>query len=348
MQSNFQSLESFVTEINRREQSKQDYLTMTPRLEPYETEDSFNIKSEVFNNSVSPYAQHQIASLYNIPTKYWDQMQTVPNLRAVNAKMWFDHAPKPRMVRILDQNIRAMVSDKFKPFDNFMVLNAVLPTLAEHRNDLIIQAKVLTERRMYIQVRFPSVEAEIKDGDNVQAGFIITNSEIGAGSLDIRQSIWRLVCSNGLIRESIFKKYHVGRSIGNNDEDYDIYKEDTIIHEMNAVKGKIRDIVRYSLENDNFEHSVNDLRLAANRPIDNVIESTKNITKRFNIPEKYTDAINDQIYKNGNKNQWGMANAITALAHLVDNPDAAYDFELTGNEVVKLNDHQWSKAIGKN
>jgi len=302
----------------------------------------------MFDGPVSQYAQHQIANLYSIPTKYWDQMETIPNLRAVNAKMWFDHQPKSRMVRVLDNNIRAMLSNKFKPFDNFMVMNAILPTLAEYRNDLIVQAKVLTERRMYIQVRFPSIEAEIQDGDNVQAGFVITNSEVGAGSLDIRQSIWRLVCSNGMIRESVFKKYHVGRSIGSNEEDYDIYQEDTIIHEMNAVKGKLRDIVRHSLENGNFEDSVRDLRLAAGRPVDNVIESTKNITKRFNIPEKYIDAINDQLYKDNNKNQWGMANAITALAHRVDNPDVAYDFEVTGNEVIKLNDQQWNKAIGKN
>jgi len=348
MQSNYDSLEKFTEEIARREQAKQDWLIPTNQMIAQEIGSDILLESEPFNNPVNEYAQHQLAQTYNIPIKYWKEMKRIPGLRANNLNAWFNNEPKQRMVRILDDKVRAVVSEKFKPFDNFMVINAIIPTLAEYRGDLIVESKSLTEKKMYLQVRFPSIEAEIKDGDMVQAGFIITNSEIGAGSVDIRQSIWRLVCSNGLIRESVFRKFHVGRAIGQNSEDYSIYKEDTIIHEMNAIRTKIRDIVRYVLETQNFSDSVNDLRLAAHRPINNVIETVKNVTKRFNIPETWQDKLNENVYAGGEYNQWGMANAITAIAKQLDNPDRAYDFEVLGNEVIKLNDNQWRTITGIN
>lgn len=348
MKSNYESLEKFTAEITRREQAKQDWLAPTNKLQAIEL-DGFNLmtRDQAFYYPMSQYAEHQIAQVYNIPIKYWNAMKQIPGLRALNANSWFQAEPKRRMIRILDKMVRAFVSDKFRPFDNFLVVNAIMPILNEYQSDLIIQSYSLTEKGMYLQVRFPSIEAEIKEGDIVQSGFIITNSEIGAGSVDIRQSIWRLVCSNGLIRESIFRKFHVGRSIGQNQEDYSIYKNDTIEYELNSIRTKIRDIVQYTLETQNFSESVNDLRLAAQRQIVNVQETIRNVTKHFNIPEIWQDKMNENIYANNELSQWGVANAVTNLSHYMDNPDNAYNFESIGNQIVKLNDKQWEK-IGVN
>ena len=40
---------------------------------------------------------------------------------------------------------------------------------------------------------------EVKQGDTVQAGIIISNSEVGLGSLSLRTFLYRLVCLNGMI-----------------------------------------------------------------------------------------------------------------------------------------------------
>ena len=43
------------------------------------------------------------------------------------------------------------------------------------------------------------LKAEVAVGDAVQAGFVISNSEVGLGSVKIEPLIYRLVCKNGLV-----------------------------------------------------------------------------------------------------------------------------------------------------
>ena len=45
-----------------------------------------------------------------------------------------------------------------------------------------------------------------KVGDEVQAGFIIGNSEVGAGSVFVEQLVWRLICLNGMRRGQSLRK----------------------------------------------------------------------------------------------------------------------------------------------
>ena len=52
-------------------------------------------------------------------------------------------------------------------------------------------------------------------GDVVQMGLVITNSEIGHGSLRIDPLLYFLTCKNGAqLLDSRVKKYHVGRGNG--------------------------------------------------------------------------------------------------------------------------------------
>ena len=55
----------------------------------------------------------------------------------------------------------------------------------------------LTETKMYLKVVTPRVEFEVAPGDVVQAGIVITNSEVGCGTLSVQPLIFRLVCRNG-------------------------------------------------------------------------------------------------------------------------------------------------------
>ena len=52
---------------------------------------------------------------------------------------------------------------------------------------------------MYIKVVNKRLEAEVVPGDIVQSGVIISNSEVGLGSVNIQPLVYRLVCSNGMV-----------------------------------------------------------------------------------------------------------------------------------------------------
>ena len=62
----------------------------------------------------------------------------------------------------------------------------------------------LTESRMYIKVVNTRLQAEVVPGDIVQSGIIISNSEVGLGSVNIQPLVYRLVCSNGMVVLSYF------------------------------------------------------------------------------------------------------------------------------------------------
>ena len=57
----------------------------------------------------------------------------------------------------------------------------------------------ITETHLYLKVINKSMKAEIAKGDIVQAGFVVSNSEIGLGASKVEPLVYRLVCKNGMI-----------------------------------------------------------------------------------------------------------------------------------------------------
>jgi hypothetical protein len=82
---------------------------------------------------------------------------------------------------------------------------------------------------MYLKVVTPSVRYEIAPGDVVQAGVVISNSEVGQGTLSVQPLVFRLVCRNGLIAsDRALRKTHVGRALESADESVLVFKDDTL------------------------------------------------------------------------------------------------------------------------
>ena len=122
----------------------------------------------------------QLGGKLGIPNTYYDKMRNEsPELLMQNVNHWLHRDPEPRMVRTLDNKARAFLSNKFRTLDNYDMLQAVLPTLHEHQMKFI--SCEVTERRMYLKVLFPGVQADVVPKDTVQAGLVISNSEVGAG-----------------------------------------------------------------------------------------------------------------------------------------------------------------------
>ncbi len=54
----------------------------------------------------------------------------------------------------------------------------------------------ITEREFYLKAITPRLQAEVKPGDVVQAGVVISNSEVGHGTLKIEPLLYYLVCTS--------------------------------------------------------------------------------------------------------------------------------------------------------
>lgn len=333
-------LTSLAQEIERQEAAKKDYLVSTNALLMMGDDRTIGVQGQG-EYGITDYAHGQIASKLGIPKAYYDFMTAVPGLRAHNVNSWLHHKPEKKMVRTLEGKARAFLSDRYRPLDNFLIMQAFLPAI--QGKEVKIRANALSESRLYMQVSFPQLRAEVKPGDVVEAGVILTNSEVGAGAVDVKSMVWRLVCSNGAIRESLLRKYHVGKKIDTENEDmYDLYKNDTITAEIEAYRLKMRDVIDFALTEAHFVGVVEKMKNAIEDKITGTVTATvENVTKRFNLPESSKDKMVENIIREGNENRYGIFNSITALAHDIESPDKQYEYEKLGSKILDLTDREW-------
>ena len=190
-----------------------------------------------------------------------------PGLLAQNVNTWLDDmGGTKRMLRTMDGTARALLSDRYRRIDNYEIASAVLPIIGA-LDGARVESCELTDERMYIKVVDPKTTAEVKVGDVVQAGVIVTNSEVGSGSVNVKPLIFRLVCSNGMVaQDGAIRKYHVGRTNEAN-EDFSIYRNETIIADDKAFLMKLEDSVKAAVSQASFNRIVGQMREATEAKI---------------------------------------------------------------------------------
>lgn len=345
MKTQFGSLTDFAKEIEQLENAKQDYLVSGSS---YHFKDDNTVEIEGKGNfNANNHFHGQIAAHYAIPKQYYDAMSYVPGLRKTNVNAWIDakNGSEKRLVRTINDTARAFVSDKYRPIDNYFLMSAFLPVIQDLQSKGEIdkvetKASALTERKLYLQVAFPGIEGEVKKDDVVKWGIVLSNSEVGCGSVAVNELLWRLICDNGMIGESVMRKHHVGKRITEND--MNIFANDTIKAELNSFKLRLRDILRHALSRKSFEDRLDQLRAAANDEIKKPLKTVENVTQRFTeVSKDNIEQIVENMASEGNMNRYGLANGITALARDLDDADKAYELERAGNKIIELKPSEW-------
>src|SRR6266487_5795979 len=190
-----------------------------------------------------------------------------------------------RMVRTLEGNARAFLSDRYRPLDHDEILERVLPALGEFDLDWMQSSLEITDQRLYMKLVNPRVQADVKVGDTLQAGVLVTNSEVGMGSFSVTPLVFRLVCRNGMIRQDFARrKYHTGARLGSNGEMYEYYRDDTVRARNEATVLEMRDLIRGALSDAVFGKIVDNLRESAIiRIAGDPIKAVEQVQSRFSL-----------------------------------------------------------------
>jgi hypothetical protein len=235
-----------------------------------------------------------------------------------------------RMIRSLDGNVRAILSDKYRRLDNYDLAQNVLPMLYDAQAQ--VESCEITENKIYIKAITHKVQAEVKKGDLVSAGIIISNSETGNGSLSIKPLAYRLVCSNGAIVDDLaMRKYHAGRQ---QELEQIEFSNDTLFAEDKAFWLKVRDLVKHSLSEVTFEKIVNRMRESTERKIDEPAKAIELVTKKFSLNEGEQKDILKHLISGGDLTSWGLGNAVTRMAQDVDSYDRSTELESVGYQIM--------------
>lgn len=342
------SIVELANEIERVMNAKKDFVAPTTKLEmviPAAT-DEFGLgavpKIQVQGNGlyeIGNVAHDQLSERLGIPRRYYDRMQQeAPALLAANINTWFRRQPERRLVRTLDGRVRAFLSERYRPLDNDLIAAATLPILSR-QPDLQILSTQITERRLYIQAVTPRLQAEVKVGDVVQAGIIISNSEVGLGAVNVETLIYRLRCLNGMIAGSGIRKHHVGKKLGSGEEvDADFYRTATIEAANTAFRMQIEDTVTNHFTELNFTEQVARLRAAADRMIEpaKISEAVVEVANRFSLGKGEMEKILGNFIQGADLSQWGLGNAVTALANETEDYDRVIELERIGGKVIDL------------
>lgn len=292
--------------------------------------------NQIFN--VNDLTHQQIASRLQIPLKYYQKMRLeYPSLLDENINSWFNKNGERRMLRTLDTNIRAFLSDRYRRLDNLELAEAVLPIIKEMKGAEIVSSDI-TDTHMYIKVINKKLKAEIAVNDVVQAGIVISNSEVGLGSLKVEPLIYRLVCKNGLIvKDYAQKRYHVGKQVESEESAYEIYRDETLEADDKAFFMKVQDTVRCAVDEAKFMLSVDKLRQTKQESTgDDPIKTVEILADKYVLNQNERGSILRHFIMTGDNSRFGLINAITRSSQDIEDYNRATELERLGGELLAL------------
>lgn len=198
---------------------------------------------------------------------------------------------------------------------------------------------------MYIKTVNPRLQAEVSPGDIVQAGVIISNSEVGLGSVSIQPLIYRLVCSNGMVvNEAAARRNHVGR-VTDSEENFSVYSQATLDAEDKAFVMKIQDTVRAAVEEARFAQVVGKMQEAKAAQMDtrDVPAVVKLASKEFHITDSESTGVLQRLIESNDLTLYGLSNAVTRHSQDVESYDRASELESIGYSILTMPARQWSR-----
>jgi len=226
-----------------------------------------------------------------------------------NLNFWIkNNKNKNLMLRTKKDTVRAIMSDRYKRIDSDVVANATLNKLMDMGAEL--KYSHYDGDNLNITAVLPKLEGEVVEGDFVQGGITITNSEIGQGSLVVKPFIYRLVCTNGMVAPEYLNQFyakHVGKMI------IDIDNDD----QWKTIVSKMEQQLELVANPELFEENLNRLKQATEQKINS--HQIEVLAKNHGLSDEERagvfERLNHYVGETFVTSKYDVANAITNIAN---------------------------------
>lgn len=238
---------------------------------------------------------------------------------------------------------RALLSNSYRPIDNWDVLNSVIKGMtASGLDSHVVKQADLTDRRMYLKIVVPEISAlaptflqnyvapySKKSGADipiVHAGFVIKNGETGGSAFTITPELTFEVCDNGMtVTEDMLRRTHLGSKV----EDEGVVKisEKTRRLNLDFVESYTADAITSFLDKDYMERVLRRLTEQAGGEVKHPQAVVETITKRAAFSDEDAEGIMNAFIDGHDRTKGGILQAITAYSQTVADPDHAYEIE---------------------
>jgi hypothetical protein len=364
------TLQDLVNQVNDESKAKRDFVTSTKdniRMVQLPGSSELSIVllkdgSETLEQfGITDNAHGQIATRLGIPKKYYDRLLVDhPDMIMQQVNQLFEREPASRMIRVLGDNVRAFLSDRYRALDNDEVLVSTLPTLFGNDGGPTLETQILggniTENHMNLKVLFTGDEMKREITRNtrtsapriISPGFRLTNSETGNGALKFQGFFFDSYCTNGCvfgIQELFgFSRNHLGSKLVEG-SDFQIVSDETRKLQDQTIVAEIRDGIRAMASTEFVDEMSAKLIAAANT--EKAINPTAAVdlaVKELGIRESERESVLETFLQDGDYSQWGLASAVTSVANddKVVTLDRVNEIEDIGAQILNLSMAKWN------
>ena len=252
-----------------------------------------------------------------------------------------------------DYIARAFLSDKFKTFDNVDLLESTLPSLNESGANWQIVNSAITDKKLFVRFKSKTQVGEGANvGDHMANGIVLSNSEVGLGSVTVGQIVWTLACTNGMQTENKTRSSHITSSRQNMDQ-WSMLSTEAKNADNKALSLKLRDIVGSFASRESFDQILDQMKQASSDIIEgeySISKLSESVGEVLKVPQKQRSLILDGLaqtlqqdgYVNQPMSRATVLNGVTAVASKVD-ADSVDDWQKLGGSVLNMSASNWNK-----
>ncbi len=342
-----EALQSLVNKLELQKDAKVDLVSPARNIQVTDG-DKIHIGGYTF--TANNLFESQMAQKLGIPVGYYRKTkEALPDLLSDNVNGWLDYAPSKKfLVRAFQKAeqpgiARAFLSDRYHIIDNYDVLFAALDAIQQTGVNVEITKAEVTENRMYLHVTCPEVEMQadsflreyLKEndalGNGIISGFVISNSEVGAGTFEIRPRAVIVKCNNGLVvKDDRFRRYHLGAQMKAGEIQW---SERTKQKNYELIISQTQDAVNTFLSKEYLGKMVEKIAVAHEIELAHPIDAVQNVCTHLKITEQHRANILQHFLKDGIHNAGGIYHAITRESQFMD-ADTQHDIEANITDMI--------------
>jgi hypothetical protein len=273
--------------------------------------------------------------------------------------------PQKRLVRTLDNRVRAWLSNSYRVIDNYDMAFTCLDE-ARKKNAQVFEAS-LSDKRMRIKFTTQEVwdKIDITQRSGPQGGWFagaignreligktilgatireelpggpgtihpvvtVLNSETGHGGFHVRLGILMGICFNIATLETIVTRIHLGDRL-----EEGIFSPETISADSKAIMLKARDAVRAAFDQEKFAGIVAKAKAAQSDKVEAPAAAVDNVIEVCQINEEHKEALLTYFLRDYDPTRFGLAQAVSRLAQDVEDPDDAGELENIAGKIIR-------------
>lgn len=301
----------------------------------------------------------------SIPKKFFDAMVEARGPRLVQLiNGLHQDEPSKRLIRCLDGNVRAWLSNTYRILGNHDI---AFECLAEaHKAQAQVLEASLSDTNMRIKfttqqvwdavdvvqrsgpqggwfagalgnkdlqgqtILGASIRNELPGGPGTVHPIVtVSNSETGHGGFHVRIGILMGICFNVATLEDVVSQIHLGERM-----EEGVFTAETIAADSKAIMLKARDAVRAAFDNEKFKAMVAKAKSAQTDKIEKPVSAVENIMEVGCINEEHKDALMSYFMQDYTPTRFGLAQAVSRLAQDLADGDDAYEMERLAGKII--------------